>query len=375
MKTKKATKTFATHITTPSGERIYLRAKSKAELDEKVFAARVEMRAGVDITSDHTFAECARVWLNVYKKGKVRPSSYQILEHNMNAHVIPFFGDMKVRDIKPMHVQMFLSTLEGYSKSLQLKCISLARNVFRFAADNGFAAGSPMRKEDRATADDPAEEEPLTNEQARVLLAALEGTRAYSFCLLALSTGMRRGEILGLMWEDIDFEARLIHVTHNKSFPMNATDAPVTELLKTEAASRNLPLSPLLTEHLLSLRADSSSPYVLSMANGKSLSKSAFRALWRQVERRTAGSGEVPRELGEKYGSMTVSLDFDVHPHQLRHTYITQLFEAGLDLKQVQYLAGHAKPEMTMRVYTHYRNKQRAAETHAQVCDALGYLA
>ena len=63
-----------------------------------------------------------------------------------------------------------------------------------------------------------------------------------------------------------------------------------------------------------------------------------------------------------------------MHPHLLRHTYITQLFEAGLDIKQVQYLAGHSKPEMTMRVYTHYRQKQRAGETREKVHAALNYL-
>lgn len=107
---------------------------------------------------------------------------------------------------------------------------------------------------------------------------------------------------------------------------------------------------------------------------GVSLTKTSFRNLWRLVERRTEGNGRVSRSLGAQYGTLTVALDFSCHPHQLRHTYITKLFEAGLDLKQVQYLAGHATPEMTIRVYTHYRARQRAAETHTQVCDALDYL-
>lgn len=365
---------YATHITTPAGKRVYLRAKTKEELDEKVLEARIALRAGVNIASNLTFEEYARVWLRAYKLGKVRPSSYTILETNLNTHVIPFFKGMKLKDIKPVHIQLFISSLDGYSKSLQTKCISLVRNILRSAAEDGEIIASPMRKEDRATADDPAEEEPLTNDQARALLNALVGTQAYTFCLLALSTGMRRGEIIGLMWQDVDLDNRVISVTHNKSFPMDATDAPVTELLKTEAARRKLPLSHFLTEHLKALRAESDSPYVLHMRNGESLTKSAFRSMWGAVERRTEGKGRVNREKGAKYGQLTVSLDFDVHPHLLRHTYITQLFEAGLDLKQVQYLAGHSKPEMTMRVYTHYREKQRAAATHAQVCSALDYL-
>lgn len=374
-KKKKAPANYATHITAPTGERVYLRGKTKEELERKVFEAKMQLHSGVDITQDMTFAEYAQTWLLAYKKDKVRPSSYAIIETNLRLHVIPYFSDRKLRDVKPMHVRLYLNSLSGYSRSLQEKCMQIVKGVFRSAVDNGLIARSPVLGETRVVAPGPKEEEALTNEQARALLNALDGTRAYLFCLLALSTGMRRGEILGLMWEDIDFEESVIRVTHNKSFSMHDLDAPVTELLKTEAARRVLPMSHLLRERLLQEKAQSDSLFVISMQDGGSLTKSAFRSLWKNVERRTVGEGPVPRELGQTYGKMTVSLDFTVHPHQLRHTYITQLFEAGLDIKQVQYLAGHAKPEMTLRVYTHYRQKQRAAETHAQVCASLDYLA
>ena len=200
------------------------------------------------------------------------------------------------------------------------------------------------------------------------------GSDARPFCLIALSTGMRRGEIIGLMWEDIDFDAQKIHVRHNKSFLVNTDDAPVTEMPKTEAGRRTLPMSDQLTKHLLEVKAESTSDYVLCKRNGDSLSKTSFRALWGIVNARTAGKGHTKRALGESYGKIKVTLDFDSHPHQLRHTYITQLFEAGLDVKQVQYLAGHASPEMTLRVYTHYRQKQRAEETQEKVFRALEYL-
>ena len=61
------------------------------------------------------------------------------------------------------------------------------------------------------------------------------------------------------------------------------------------------------------------------------------------------------------------SIDFSVHPHQLRHTCITRWFRSGLDLKEVQYLAGHASIEMTLRVYTHYEKEARAVETAEKI--------
>ena len=374
-KKKAPAKTYATHVTTPTGDRVYLRAKTKEELEEKVLEAKIQLRSGVDITQDVPFADYAQTWIKAYKLGKVRPSSYASIETNLRVHVLPFFSAFKLKDVKPMHIQLFITSLSGKSKSLQDKCIRIVKNIFDSAVDNGMIPRSPVSRSDRATAENSPEEEPLTDEQSLALLNAVDGTRAYIFCLLALSTGMRRGEILGLMWEDIDFKANAIRVTHNKAFILNKLDAPVTALPKTDAGRRVLPMGSLLKECLLLEKAKSKSPFVVSMLNGQSLTKSAYRALWLNVERRTAGSGSVPRLLGATYGGVKVTLDFKTHPHQLRHTYITKLFEEGLDLKQVQYLAGHSKPEMTLRVYTHYRQKQRATETHEQVCAAVGYLA
>ena len=66
------------------------------------------------------------------------------------------------------------------------------------------------------------------------------------------------------------------------------------------------------------------------------------------------------------------TLDFHVHPHQLRHTYITRLFESVLDIKEIQYLAGHATVNMTLRVYTHYQHESRQQSTAQKVCAAFG---
>lgn len=360
MATKK--KVYATHVTTPAGKRVYIKGKDKEDLDRKVFEVKLAMNAGVDITCDQTFREYSEMWLRVYKKPpKVRESSFITYKNNLDKHLIPFFGGMKLREIKPLHVQMFLGSLSGLSKSVQTKCLQMLRAILRSAVDNGLIAKSPVSKEDRATGESPEEEQPLTNEQARELLAAVSGTRAYTFCLLALSTGMRRGEILGLMWEDVDLDAGTITVTHNKAYLANSNDAPVTTMLKTDSARRTIPISGLLLSHLQDLHAVSTSPYIICMDNGESLTKASYRALWKVVDSRT-------------YGPRCGVLSFRSHPHQLRHTFITQLFESGMDLKQVQYLAGHATPEMTLRVYTHYRKQSRAQETAQQTRAAVAYL-
>ena len=381
---KKGTKTnkrtiFATHITTPAGERVYVSGRTKAERDEKVQQKMLEMRSGVNIADATTFEAYAYRWLRAYKSPpKVRPGSYAIIEANLRNHVIPFFRGKLLRDVSPIDLQEYLTSISSYSKSLQAKCVQIVKAIFRTAVDNRLIARSPVTKDGfKAGGANGKVEEPLTPAQAQQLLDAVRGTRAYPFCLLALTTGMRRGELLGLMWEDVELEtdAPVIRVSHNKAFAQNEADAPVTELLKTEAASRTLPLPKGTAEYLKALKQGSTSPYVLSMENGKSLTRSSFRSLWELVTTRTEGED---RKAGQHVrGSKTglVSLDFSCHPHQLRHTYATRLFESGCDVKQVQYLLGHSKPEMTMRIYVHYQASIRAQETAARVCSALGALA
>jgi integrase len=134
---------------------------------------------------------------------------------------------------------------------------------------------------------------------------------------------------------------------------------------------------PLLLRHAMETEHQvSKSPFVISRPDGSHITRSSFDSLWNIVTARTA-SKKYPlgsTRCAHNNGYFKVTLDFHVHPHLLRHTYITQLFEAGLDIKQVQYLAGHSTPAMTLKVYTHYRRKQREQETADQVNAATAYM-
>lgn len=354
-KRRNGKKRYATNITLPTGQKIYVSASTKEEFDRKIQQAKMEVQAGVDITKVPTFRDYAELWMETYKSpAKLRPTSYALIRHMLDAHVVSYFGDMRLRDVTPMHIHAWMNGLSGYSNSLQSKCIQIVKGIFRTAVDNGLILKSPVTSDVKPCGARTREEEPLTNGQAQALLESLNGTgRSYTFCLIALSTGMRRGEILGLMWSDIDWANGVIHVRHNKAFPQGKSDAPVTEMMKTDAALRDIPLSRPLKRHLAECRLASHSEYVLSTDDGKSLNKNVFRGLWDVVKRRSA------------------KLGFDCHPHLLRHTFITMMFEAGLDVKQVQYLAGHTMPDMTLRVYTHYRRKSREQETADKVSAAV----
>ena len=202
--------------------------------------------------------------------------------------------------------------------------------------------------------------ESISREQEKLLLETLAGTRAYPFALIALQTGMRRGEICGLKWDCVDLAEGVIHVRRNLVF--NNTDSTLNEYLKTDCSIRDLPITPLLEKELRALKAASESLFVLPGQDGKQMTRSSFRAMWECVNRRKTDPSRKPR-----YGSVERCIDFTVTPHILRHTYLTRCFENGLDLKEVQYLAGHKTPELTMRIYLHYQQEERKRETFNKV--------
>ena len=267
--------------------------------------------------------------------------------------------------------------MAGKSKSVQRKCLQIAGAIFRTAVANNIIMKSPMSQDDTpAEAPEEKDVKPLTQEQSRTLLQALEGTRAYLFCLMALTLGLRRGELLGLMWDDIDTKTGFLTVQHNKTFLPNENDGPVTTLLKSDASHRRIPVPTFLLTLLEEERSKSQSSFVFSMKSGDSLTKSSFRRMWSAVEVRSVREG---RELGDtvsggRNGPITVLIDFDCHPHQLRHTCITQWVESGMPFKRAQYLAGHSTPTMTLKVYAAYRHRSQEAEAVQDVNAASAYL-
>lgn len=350
-KTKKTYKYLTKAVQLPDGTRKYFRAKTQEELDEKVLKAQILVKSGVDICSEETFAHFSQMWYDLYKKPYLRENSLNSIKYILNDHILPYIGGLRLRDIAPMQIQSIMAGLSGKSNSLQAKVLMNLRSIFNVAMENGLVAKSPVSTMLKPAGKATQEKETLTADECQVLLSKVQNTRARTFLLVALHTGMRRGEILGLQWKDIDFKAKVIHVRHNAVVKEGETT--VSEDLKTKAAKRNLPLSEELEAWLSERKKTSHSQYVIAMENHKPMTKSAYRSMWTLIER------EHP--------------DRHITAHILRHTYITRLFESGsLDIKEIQYLAGHSTMDMTLKVYTHYDKRSREAMTAEKVRNVLG---
>ena len=257
----------------PDGTRKYIRAKTQAELDEKVLKAQILVNSGVDICSEETFGHFAQMWYDLYKKPYLRENSLNAIKYVLNQHILPVIGGYRLRDISPMQIQAIMASISKKSNSLQSKVLIHLRSIFKAAQENGLVAKSPVSSMLKPGGRKAAEKTALTPQEGRLLVERVKNPRANTFLLIALHTGMRRGEILGLMWEDIDFEAKAIHVRHNAILGKGETS--IQDTLKTDAGRRDLPLSGELEERLAKCRHISRSKFVLAMKNGKPLTQSA----------------------------------------------------------------------------------------------------
>ena len=141
----------------------------------------------------------------------------------------------------------------------------------------------------------------------------------------------------------------------------------VSTVLKTKAARRDIPIPKCLADCLREAKATSTSDYVIADSEGQPLSYSQFKRVWQYIVVRSTKERTYYKYVNGQSIKYTVkptlgtsqknnprivyTLDFEVTPHQLRRTYITNLLYAGVDPKTVQYLAGHENSKTTMDIY------------------------
>lgn len=337
-------------LTLPDGTRKYYRGKTKKEAEEKRDKDKALLGCGIDIKDDSTFQQTAELWFYLFKEDRLRKHSKELVRSILKNHIYPVLGAKKVKEVKPADIFLLMKSVSGKSKSLQNKVLQYTRAIFALAVDNDLIVKTPVPSSIKAGGKETEEVEALTDDQCAALLKAVEGTRAHLFVKLLLYTGLRRGEATGLMWRDIDFDKSELSVCRSIVYNDDNPAGEINSDLKTVNARRVIPIVPWLLEDLRAAQKESKSLYVFSAENGRYLSKASLRRLWDVVDRR---------------------IDFDVHAHQLRHTCITRWVEGGLDLKEVQYLAGHASADITMNIYAHYRKNQLMAGTAAKMA-AIG---
>jgi len=357
---------YRTRILDADGKQVSLYAATCEELYEKQLEARREVEEIIFRRQHPTVAEYCEKWL-LMQSAKVAAATLKAYTTDMKNYIIKPLGEMYMEEVTADDIRLALVPLSNKSEGLYstvnmlLKCIFYSAERSQILEYNpcvGISGkgGKPAKKKDA-----------LTDQQVEVLLDTVRGLPPYLFIMLGLYSGLRREEILGLQWDCVFLDESTPYISVRRAWRTEHNRPVVSTVLKTKAAKRDIPIPKCLVDCLREAKATSKSDYVIADSEGQPLAASQFQRVWQYVVVRSTKprnyykyvNGQSIKYTVEPTLGMTqknnpniqYTLDFDVTPHLLRHTYITNLLYAGVDPKTVQYLAGHENSKTTMDIY------------------------
>ena len=357
---------YRTRILDADGKRVALYGKTPEELYDKVEEAKKQIEDCTFRREMPTVKEYCEKWL-LMQSAHVRNTTMVDYTSKVKNYIIKPLGHMHMVDVTADDIRLAVLPAAKKSESVYRSVNMLIKCIFNSAEDSHIIDDNPTKRLSAKGGTPQKEKEALSDEQVEQLLDAIKGLPPYVFVMIGLYAGLRREEILGLKWDcvHLDEEApylsvrRAWHVEHNR--PVILTE------LKTKAAKRDVPIPKRLLECLKEAKENSKSEYVVANRDGEPLSYTQFQRVWKYIRTRSTKERTYVRYVnGEKIkhsvrpvlgqaaphnGKVIYTLDFQVTPHQLRHTYITNLIYAHVDPKTVQYLAGHENSKITMDIY------------------------
>ena len=336
--------------------------KTQAEVKDKLKKA-IEENVGVDYgrAKNYTVGKWLDVWYENYAKIKMRPSTYLTYHGYIENHIKPQLGRIPLNDLTTLHLQQFYKKLlaegrvERIEAQKQPKGLSAktVRNIHQI-----ISSALKLAVEQRLIARNPAdgcalpkaerkEMQTLPVEQLTSFLREAKESGVYEMYYIDLVTGLRRGELLGFKWEDVDLERGDLRVKRQLArINGEIVEAP----LKTKNAYRTLPLAVDAIDILKAQKKKvGNSPWVFPSPTGGPLSPDCVNNMLHRVLKRAG----LP------------SIRF----HDLRHTFATLALQNGVDIKTVSGMLGHFSAGFTLDTYAHVTTsaKRETANTMSGV--------
>ena len=357
---------YRTRIEDADGKRVALYGKTPEELYDKVIEAKQQIEDAIFRRSTPTVAEYCEKWLLI-QSGRIRSTTLVDYTSKVKNYIIKPLGSKYMADITADDIKLALVPVSQKSSSVYKSVNMLYKNIFESAVDSHVISVSPCRGISWKGGKPQKDKEALSDQQVTALLAAIKGLPPYVFVMIGLYAGLRREEILALQWDCVHLNARAPYISVKRAWHTEHNRPVISSELKTSAAKRDVPMPDQLVKCLREAKANSHSDFVIANSEGGPLSYTQFKRVWQYIVTRSTKERTYVRYvngqkithtvtpvLGEKAshnGRVVYSLDFQVTPHQLRHTYITNLIYASVDPKTVQYLAGHENSQITMDIY------------------------
>jgi integrase len=360
---------------TPEGKlkRKWVYGKTQAEVLTKLHEVQHQLAAGLLVSDKSNVKEYLEEWLRA-KEREVKPQTAEDYRYQLEHYVVPLIGRIPLAKLAPIDIQRMVGRLsERYSPQRANKCrrvlsTALTQAVrWQIIPRNPCNAVQPLKVEKREMA-------LWTGEQATRFLDTATGHRLYAAFYLLLSTGLRRGELLGLQWQDIDLQRSTLRVRRSLIEQRGRIRISTP---KSERSARRVALPPdmlaVLQTHRARQKAEAAElggtwpdlDLVFCSEVGTYLHPRNFERSWHLLQERTRaawvaeatarGDDEVARL--DKQGKLLPRIRL----HDLRHLHASLAIAQGMDAKVLADRLGHARASFTLDVYTHLFEEQRAA--------------
>ena len=327
-------------------------AKTKGECAAKLKALKESLK-GLELErprGEVTFGIWMDRWYQTYCKPAVKPKTQADYENRIYQHIIPELGHIPLSQLTQSDLQQFyhhlkqggrLRRVEQYSPGLSDRMVKSCHVTCRMALDKAVADGLILKNPAancKVPATHPREMSVLTGEEIQRLLIQAKEDGCYELLLLELSTGLRRGEILALQWDDLDFQTGALRVERQ-------VQRIKGELVVSQPKTRTSSRSVILARPILN---------VLERYRKSCTSR------WMFPSQRKVDSPLDPAGVRKKVAAVLKRAGCKhLRFHDLRHTFATNALEHGMDIKTLSAIIGHVSSATTLNVYTHVTDEMR----------------
>lgn len=337
--------------------------ETMAEVNALLLNARADHAAGLPVkVESQTVGQFLKRWLHDAVAPSVRALTLEQYEQHVRLYLSPAFGQAPLQKLYPADVQRFIAArlAAGLSpRTVRISLFVLSR-ALRQAVKWNLIARNPVDAVDLPKAGRPAVKT-FSEDQARSLLAAVKGDPFEPSYLLALLCGLRRGELLALKWEDLDFDAGTLAV--HRALERIRGRLEFVEP-KSQSGRRTLPVpEPVLR----ALRAHRVQQSATRLSLGPAYEDHGL------IFTNGVGRPLEPRAFNRRFKSALsrAGLPSTLRLHDCRHFAATAMIADGADVRTVAGLLGHADPSLTVRTYAHVvpEAARRAAERMGALID------
>lgn len=323
--------------------------KTQKEVREKMQAAAVAVNVGSYIPPQKmTVAQWMDIWASEYL-GNLKSTTTATYNGNINNHIKPGIGALRLSDLHPHHVQTFINSIDSVSPSTVRFVYKILHAALQKAVALDYIVRNPAENcvLPKAT---PPDITPLTDAQAAALLTASKGSPIEHIISVALFTGLRQSEILGLTWDCIDLQRGF--VTVNKQ--LGKTGHRKTGVFTTPKSGKGRTITP--------------APFVMAVFKAQKARQAEMRmkagAIWNNeynlVFTLEDGSLYDQQRLLRGFRNILKAAGLEgVRFHDLRHTYAVNAIRAGDDIKTVQGNLGHSSAAFTLDKYGHFTEQMQ----------------